>query len=120
MGRKKKRKQDASYSLRNKNKLVPGGSSYFEVLLELIASAQDTIHLQTYIYIDDQTGRLVADGLIAAAGRGVAVYLLADGYASRKMSPAFIAMLKDGGVHFRFFEPLFRGNHFYFGRRLHH
>ena len=27
---------------------------------------------------------------------------------------------KDAGIYFRFFEPVLRGNSFYFGRRLHH
>src|SRR4030095_4407902 len=62
----------------------------------------------------------IAESLRAAARRGVAVYLMADGYASRSLPAAFIKKLEEGGVHFRFFEPVFRSEHFYFGRRLHH
>ncbi|MDO9377098.1 MAG: phospholipase D-like domain-containing protein [Ferruginibacter sp.] len=120
MGRTKKRKLTAWFSEHNSVQLIKGGARYFEQLVELIESARETIHLQTYIYNDDETGREVGRALLAAVARDVQVYLLADGYASRKMSPQFIAALKEGGVNFRFFEPLFRSRYFYFGRRLHH
>jgi cardiolipin synthase len=55
-----------------------------------------------------------------AAKRKVAVYLLADGFASQKLSKSFREKLRRAGIHFRFFEPLLRSHHFYFGRRLHH
>ncbi len=47
------------------------------------------------------------------------VFLLLDGYASQGLPDEFIHQLKESGVHFRFFEPLFRSRSFYFGRRLH-
>lgn len=100
--------------------LVRGGKDYFNRLIHLINQATESIHLQTYIYDDDETGELVADALIAATRRNVSVHLLADGYASQVMSKKFIQRLRDGGVHFRFFEPLFKNRRFYFGRRLHH
>lgn len=101
-------------------RLVQGGSAYFTLLLQLIAAARDSIHLQTYIFDDDETGEAVAAALKSAASRNVKVYLLADGYASQVMSQHFINALRDAGVQFRFFEPLFRSRYFYFGRRLHH
>jgi cardiolipin synthase len=101
-------------------RLVQGGKEYFDLLLQLITAAKDTIHLQTYIYDDDETGELVATALKAAVKRGVKVYLLADGYASQVMSQHFIDGLRDAGIQFRFFEPVFRSRYFYFGRRLHH
>lgn len=104
----------------NNVRLVKGGRQYFELLKTLINNASKTIHLQTYIYQDDATGKEIANALLAAASRGVDVYLLADGYASQTMSPSFIGMLRRGGVHFRFFEPIFKSHNFYFGRRLHH
>jgi cardiolipin synthase len=109
-----------SITTHNKVKLVRGGAGYFECLAGMIRSAKETIHLQAYIFDDDETGQLVGDALIAAAKRNVAVYVLADGFASRRLSHHFINDLKNGGVKFRFFEPLFKSSHFYFGRRLHH
>jgi phosphatidylserine/phosphatidylglycerophosphate/cardiolipin synthase-like enzyme len=66
----------------DRTRLVRGGKEYFDLLLKLIDRATESIHLQTYIYDDDETGQLVADALIAAHKRGVKVYLMADGYAS--------------------------------------
>ena len=103
-----------------KIQLVTGGKGYFSLLLNLINSATSSIHLQTYIFKDDETGIMVADALKAAAKRNVAVFLLVDGYASQDISSSFIKELELSGVHFRFFEPLFSTSNFYFGRRLHH
>jgi len=85
----------------------------------LIHNATESIHLQTYIYDDDDTGRLIGEALKAAANRKVAVHLLADGYASKVMSKKFIRELRDAGVQVRLFEPLLKSKYFYFGRRMH-
>ncbi|MEJ7610516.1 MAG: phospholipase D-like domain-containing protein [Ferruginibacter sp.] len=113
-------KNSAGYSIQNKVKLIPGGKEYFELLLELINKATDSIHLQTYIYDDDETGSIIAVALKAAAKRNVSVYLLTDAYASRVMSQKFIDDLRESGIHFKFFEPFFRSKYFYFSRRMHH
>lgn len=100
--------------------LIRGGRAYFDKLLQLIGNAKESIHLQTYIYEDDETGRLVANALKEAVLRNVEVHLMADGYASQAMSKSFIADLKNAGIHFRFFETFFKSRYFYFGRRMHH
>ena len=107
------------YIPHNKVKLVRGGKDYFSTLTTLINQARRSIHLQVYIYEEDETGQLVASALKEAAKRGVHVYLLADGYASKNLSAGFIKELQMAGVHFRFFEPLLKSEHFYFGRRMH-
>ncbi|HWK98365.1 MAG TPA: phospholipase D-like domain-containing protein [Parapedobacter sp.] len=100
-------------------RLLWGGKAYFELLFYLIARARKCIHLQVYIYEADTTGERVANALIDAAKRGVSVYVLVDGYGSQQLNKALVARLREGGVHFRVFEPLLRSRHFYFGRRLH-
>src|SRR6185503_5855367 len=101
-------------------KLIRGGNEYFKLLTNLIDSSIHSIHLQTYIFDDDETGSLIGDAMINAAHRNVQVYFIADGYASRVMSSSFINRLQNAGIHFKFFEPLFKSKHFYLGRRLHH
>jgi cardiolipin synthase len=108
------------YSFRNRVKLVHGGEEYFRVMSDMIRNASRSIHLQTYIFDHDETGRMIGEELIAAALRGVEVYILLDGYASRHLSEDFIAQLTGSGIHFRFFEPVLKSDSFYFGRRLHH
>jgi cardiolipin synthase A/B len=104
----------------NKVTLIQGGKEYFDLLTRLINAAKNTIHLQTYIFSDDETGAAVADALKHAALRNVKVYVLADGYASQAISKKFIHGLRAAGVYFRFFEPVLKNRYFYFGRRLHH
>jgi cardiolipin synthase A/B len=118
MARKKKPADD--FTEHNKVTLVRGGKDYFDRLDEMIKKAKETIHFQTYIFDNDETGRRVAASLMRAARRGVKVYLLLDGYSSQKLRGRFIDALKKAGVRFRWFEPLLRSKHFYFGRRLHH
>jgi cardiolipin synthase len=113
-------KTSSDYTSRNKVKLIHGGKEYFDLLLHLINTATDSIHLQTYIYDNDETGLLVAEALKTAAKRNVQVYLLADGYASQIMSHKLINDLREAGIHFRFFEPFLKSKRFYFGRRMHH
>ena len=109
-----------SYSLHNEVKLIKGGEAYFDLLETMIAAARHSIHFQVYIYDEDETGNRIAHALIAAAIRGVKVYLLVDGYASKNLSKAFVERLSNTGISFRRFEPIFQNNRFYFGRRLHH
>jgi len=107
------------YTSRNRISLVYSGEDYFSLLIKLIEQATLSIHLQVYIYDQDEIGIKVADALKAAAKRGVAVYLHVDGYASQSLHRGFRKEMQDAGVHFKFFEPILKSKHFYFGRRLH-
>jgi cardiolipin synthase A/B len=113
-------RKKSAYIPHNKAKLIRGGREYFTLLPKLIGQAQRTIHLQVYIFEDDETGKLIGAALMEAAKRGVRVYLLCDGYASKELSAGFIKELHAAGVNFRFYEPLLKSEHFYFGRRMHH
>ena len=117
---RKKYRPSSAYIENNKVQLVRGGKDFFTMLSQLINQATTSIHFHIYIFDEDETGRRVANDLMAAAKRGVGVYLLVDGFASRSLSAAFINELRTAGVYFRFFEPLLKSEHFYFGRRLHH
>ena len=107
------------YTLHNQVRLIRGGKDYFSALLELIASAKEVIHFQTYIFSLDATGERVTRALENAADRGVVVYLMADGYASQSLSGVFEERMRKAGIRFRLFEPILKSSNFYFGRRLH-
>jgi len=108
------------YTGNNKGQLLRAGHEYFDALLELIQQARGTIHIQVYIFDEDETGKMVAEALKEAAKRMVVVYLLVDGYASQGLSRQFAEDLAASGIHFRYFQPLFKSKNFYLGRRLHH
>ncbi len=120
MRRKRIPKSLAGYTHHNKVRLLHGGSDYFACLVKMIDQAVSTIHLQTYIFEADQTGRLVTDALIRAARRKVEVFVLLDGYASQDLPKHFIREIKGAGIGFRWFWPLFKSRRFYLGRRMHH
>ena len=79
-----------NYTMHNKVKLVRGGKEYFDLLEGLINNAHTTVHLQTYIFNEDHTGNRIIHTLIGAAGRGVQVFVVLDGYASRNISKSCI------------------------------
>jgi len=110
----------SAYTKHNTIQLIRGGKAYFHLLEQLIDRAKYFVHLQVYIFEEDETGKRIADALMRAASRGVKVFLLPDGYASQHLSNNFLHHLVVAGVRFRFFEPLLMSEHFYFGRRLHH
>lgn len=64
----------------NRIRLLSTGQEYFPVLLAAIDSAQRSIHLEAYLYEDDPTGRKVTEALVRAAGRGVQVHMIIDGF----------------------------------------
>ena len=66
--KKRKSKLQAGYTHHNKVRLVHGGSDYFTTLVQMIDQAQSMIHLQTYIYEDDETGRMVSEAVAALHG----------------------------------------------------
>lgn len=105
---------------KNNIELVTSGQPYFSLLLKLINEASNSIHLQVYIFESDETGTAVAKALVAAAKRGVQVFLLADGYASQSLSDNLVTQMEAAGIRFRFFNPILKSRNFYFGRRLHH
>ncbi len=105
---------------KNKIQLIKSGSQYFDLLIKLITEAVESIHIQTYIFNDDETGKSIVNALKIASNKKVKIYVLVDGYASKNLSTNFIENLKKENIHFRFFKPLFKNNNFYFGRRLHH
>jgi cardiolipin synthase len=119
MAKKKIPKLLTGYTHHNLVRLVHGGSDYFSTIVALIDEARSTIHLQTYIFDGDETGRMVADALLRAAGRKVGVFVLLDGYASQHLSKQIIGQWKAAGIRFRWFWPLLRSRHFYLGRRMH-
>ena len=85
----------AIHSSNNRVKLIKGGSEYFQLLLQLISQATDSIHLQTYIFDNDETGKLIIDQLKAAVDRNVKVYVLADGFASQSLSKTLVPALNE-------------------------
>jgi len=79
---------------RTVNRLEPSGgnrasamsdsNAAIDRMIADIDAARSTIHLCTYIWLDDTNGLKMKDALVCAARRGVAVRVLADALGSRK------------------------------------
>jgi cardiolipin synthase len=65
------------------------GQHLYDDMLEAIRGAQHQILFETYIWKGDETGRIFKDALAEAAGRGVEVYAIYDGFANLVVSPRF-------------------------------
>lgn len=85
--------------------LLETGAEYFPALEAAIAQARREIHLETYIFADDPTGRRIAAALAAAARRGVRVRVLVDGFGARNLVPPLRDILEPAGVHVLVFRP---------------
>jgi cardiolipin synthase len=105
----------------NRVDLLESGSAYFPALLAAIAAATAEVHLETYIFEADETGRRVAAALAQAAQRGVHVHLLVDGFGARDFPAKLGRELVVAGVEVLVYRPevaamRFRRNRL---RRLH-
>lgn len=85
--------------------LVDGGAT-FEALLDAIAQARESIHLEYYIYRPDRIGTALRDALCERARAGVQVRLLLDAVGSRKLTRRFLRPLLDAGGEVAWFHPL--------------
>ncbi len=88
----------------NRLTLLPGGPERLEALVALIEGARQDLRILYYIFMDDFSGHRVRDALIAAAGRGVRVSLLVDGFGSTA-NAEFWQPLDRTGIRFCRFSP---------------
>jgi cardiolipin synthase len=89
----------------NRLTLLESGREYFPALEAACDSARREIHVETYIWEDDVAGQRIADALMRAARRGVATYLMIDGFGSKKLGTAMVEALKQAGIKFLVYRP---------------
>ncbi|HVY06217.1 MAG TPA: cardiolipin synthase ClsB [Burkholderiales bacterium] len=89
----------------NRIDLLGNGEQFFPALEREIDAARHEIHLETYIFEDDATGHRIAQALLRAAGRGVAVRLLVDGFGSRGFAAGLHDDFLRAGVQSLIFRP---------------
>ena len=89
----------------NRLTLLRNGAEFFPALVAAIDSAMSDVRLETYIFEDDEAGRVVAHALSRAAARGARVRLLVDGFGSRDLPARLVAHMEAAGVVVRRFRP---------------
>jgi len=93
----------------NQITLLHNGVAYFPALCEAIAAAHHSVHLETYIFNLDRTGRAVLAQLTQARQRGVRVRLVIDGFGSRRHAHNIVAHCRDAGIQCRVYRPELAG-----------
>ena len=90
----------------NRITLLRDGAQYFPALVRAIDSAEKEIWLESYIFADDATGRLIATSLARATRRGVRVRVLVDGWGAKLyLTPALHRDMTQAGIELMKYRP---------------
>jgi cardiolipin synthase len=89
----------------NRVTLLRCGVEYFPAITAAFDAAQREIHVETYIFESDGTGRGIAAALMRAARRGVATHLLVDGFGSKGLDRRLVGEMREAGVRFLVYRP---------------
>ncbi len=82
------------------------GRTFFDDLMITLDNAKHHIHINLYIFDDDELGRRVADILIRKASEGVEVRLIYDDVGCWKVSDRFFERMKEAGIEAYPFMPV--------------
>jgi len=89
----------------NSVELLENGESFYPRVFEAIANAEREVIIETFILFEDKVGEALRDAMLAAAGRGVKVDVMVDGFGSPDFSQDFVDSLTRAGVKVRAFDP---------------
>lgn len=89
----------------NRIDLLQNGAEFFPALCDAIDAAQSRVHLETYIFNLDNTGRRVLECLRRARERGVRVRVVIDGFGSEVHAQEIMRCLADMGAQCRVYRP---------------
>ena len=82
----------------NSVKLLVNGENKFPEVLKALREAKNHIHLEYYIYEDDEIGREIEQVLIQKAKEGVAVRFIYDDFGSRTIRRTLAHRLNENGI----------------------
>ncbi|MDX5446362.1 MAG: cardiolipin synthase ClsB [Zoogloeaceae bacterium] len=89
----------------NRVVLLENGEAYFPDVISGIEAASREVHLETYLFENDSTGRRMAEALRGAAQRGVVVRVMVDGFGARPFIDEIMGGLEAAGVEMMVFRP---------------
>jgi len=92
--------------LGNRVVLLENGPNTYAAMFSAIATARDSINMETYILEDDEVGNQLANALIAKQTQGVQVNLIHDGVGTLGTKKEYFKRLSDAGVHVLEFNPV--------------
>ena len=90
----------------NRLEVLNDGSETFASLIDALRKAESFIHLEYYIFENDELGGKIADILKEKARSGVEVRFIYDDVGSWNLKRSFIRSLRDAGVQVHCFMPV--------------
>lgn len=94
------------FSPGNRLTLYSEGEGLYAAMAAAIEDARQTVHLETYIFADDRTGRTFAELLARKARSGARVRLIYDAIGSIDLDPAQVTRLRNAGVQVLEYHPV--------------
>ena len=99
-----KNSESAGYAF-NKIDVFSDGENTFNAVFEAIRKAKDHIHIEFFIFDDDNISNQLRELLIQKSSEGVRVRLIYDYWGSFNLSKKYLKSMKDAGIYFRPFLP---------------
>jgi cardiolipin synthase len=90
----------------NRVKLLANGPDTYRAMLADIQAATQYVHMESYIFDDDEAGRAFADAFIAKRRQGVSVALMVDGVGTLGTPDALFKRMRDAGIQVVVFNPV--------------
>lgn len=99
----------------NKVNLLLNGENKFPEVLKCLREAKHHIHIEYYIFDNDEIGNQLADILVQKAKEGVKVRFIYDDFGSRNIRKNIVKRLQKNGVHT---APFYKINFVHLANRL--
>ncbi|HEX6709293.1 MAG TPA: phospholipase D-like domain-containing protein [Rubrobacter sp.] len=99
------RASDAPLREGNRLEILRNGPDTYEDWLAAISRAQRWVHLDNYIFKDDEVGKRFAEALISKAEEGVSVRVLYDWFGCLDVRRSFWRRMREAGVEVRVVNP---------------
>src|SRR3712207_2538291 len=94
----------------NEVEIYTQGADFFLSLMREIGRAADHIHLESFIFNDDELGQLIADCLIDKARQGVEVRVIYDDVGSWSVRNRFFERMREAGIDVQGFMQIGRAS----------
>ncbi|WP_420226000.1 phospholipase D-like domain-containing protein [Pigmentiphaga litoralis] len=97
---------DAPLSTGNHITLFSDGPSTYKAMGEAIKAATQYVHMESYIFEDDDIGNRLADLLIEKVSQGVAAAVMVDDVGTMNVPKTLFDRMRAGGVQVAVFNPV--------------
>lgn len=93
-------------SINNRVDVLRNGEEKFPAVMKAIEEAKHHIHIEYYIFTDDDIGHPLSQLLIKKAQEGVQVRIIADGVGSISLKRRYIRKMREHGIEIYKFMPV--------------